>query len=163
VVYSVIPDYLGCQGTAFTYTITVNPGPSMNPVTPQQICSGQAFSTTAFTSPVNGVSYSWTLTSQNIPATLTGYPAGPGTGNISGTAVTNSGTQPLTLVYQVTPNIPGLCAGAPENFNLTVLPVPATTFSPAPQTVCFDGSSQAVNLSSTTPGGRLRCRPESAA
>jgi len=161
VVYTVTPSFGDCDGEPVTYTIIVNPGPVMDPIAPQEICSGIAFNTPIFNSSVSGITYTWTLTNTNIPATVTGYPAPNGNGNITGTTVTNAGTAPYTLVYSVTPNIAGFCSGNPELFELTVQPVPQTNFSIAAQTICTQTNNAAINLTSPTSGvGQQRHLPE---
>jgi hypothetical protein len=83
IVYSVTPSIGGCNGSPITYTITVNPGPIMNPIAPEVICSGQGFTTPVFSSPVSGITYTWSLTNTNVPASISGHPTASGTGNIS--------------------------------------------------------------------------------
>jgi hypothetical protein len=124
----------------------------MDPIDAQEICSGTAFNTPVFNSSVSGITYVWTLTNTNIPATVTGYPQPSGNGNINGTTVTNAGTNPYTLVYSVVPNIAGFCSGNPELFELTVQPLPQTNFSIAQQTICTQTASVAIDLTSPTSG-----------
>jgi gliding motility-associated-like protein len=152
VVYTVTPNFNGCIGTPVNYTIIVNPGPVMDPIAPQEICSGIAFNTPVFSSNVSGITYTWTLTNTNIPATVTGYPAPNGNGNVTGTTVNNTGSAPYSLVYSVTPNIAGFCSGSSELFELTVQPLPQTNFNIVSQTICTQTSSAAVNLTSPTAG-----------
>ncbi len=151
VLYEVTPSFGNCVGSPVQYTIVVNPGPTMNPISPQEICSGSSFTTTQFSSSVQGINYTWQLTSTNIPTSVTGYPGPSGTGNITGAPIMNSGTQAFTLTYAVTPNIQGLCSGSQQVFNLTILPVPEINFDLANQTICSGGTGTPINLSSPTP------------
>gem|GEM_PF-6602586 len=148
--YTVTPSFDGCQGLPVTYNIIVNPGPVMDQITPQEICSGENFSTTAFNSNVSGITYQWTLISNNIPTSVSGYPQPSGNGNIVGTIVENIGTAPYVLEYEVIPNIAGLCSGNPEIFNLTVQPLPQTNFDLVDQTICNLTNSNTINLVSAT-------------
>ena len=151
VVYTVTPIFADCMGNSVNYTFTINPGPEMNPIAAQQICSGSSFTAPDFSSSIQGISYSWQLNNTNIPAGISGFPQPNGNGNINGVAVQNNSDQPYTLIYAVTPNIVGLCSGAPVLFELTIQPVPSTIFSLNNQTLCSGNNSQAITLNSPTP------------
>ncbi|MFN5909746.1 MAG: PKD-like domain-containing protein, partial [Bacteroidota bacterium] len=151
VTYTITPEANGCPGTPFTYTINVNPIPDLSAIAAQTICGGSAFTTPVFVSDVALTNYSWTLTNAgSIPPSVTGY-ATTGNGSLTGVVVGNSGTNPVTLLYSITPQASG-CSGTPEQFSLTVNPSPVTQFSPLSQTICTGGTTQAVTLSSTTAG-----------
>ncbi|MFN9113686.1 MAG: PKD-like domain-containing protein, partial [Bacteroidota bacterium] len=149
--YTITPEANGCPGTPFTYTINVNPIPDLSAIAAQTICGGSAFTTPVFVSDVALTNYSWTLTNAgSIPPSVTGY-ATTGNGSLTGVVVGNSGTNPVTLLYSITPQASG-CSGIPEQFSLTVNPSPVTQFSPLSQTICTGGTTQLVTLSSTTAG-----------
>jgi gliding motility-associated-like protein len=150
VVYTVTPSFGGCQGAPITYTIIVNPGPVMDPIAPQEICSGDSFTTPMFNSSVSSTIYQWTLTNSSIPSTLTGYPAPNGTGNIIGSVIENVGPSLVTLIYEVLPTSFG-CNGVPELFNLTIQPDLQVFFSQANQTICDGSTTNAVALTSNSP------------
>lgn len=73
---TVTPMLGACTGTAVTYTITVNPGPTMNPVADEIVCAGDNVSV-VFSSPSGNPTYSWTNSNTAI-----GLPAS-GVGNIN--------------------------------------------------------------------------------
>jgi len=97
---SVTPTYtdggLSCAGTTSSYTIKVNPVPSLTTVTDRIVCNGSN-NTISLTGPVTGAVYSWTNSNTAIGL------AASGTGNISFTA-TNPGPDPITSTVVVTPS-----------------------------------------------------------
>ncbi|SDR67256.1 SprB repeat-containing protein [Gillisia sp. Hel1_33_143] len=107
----------GCLGIPATYTVLVNPTPSLsaNPAT-QAICSGGV---TAINLSGSGQSYSWTLA--EVGSNITGAVEGSGT-SIAQT-LTNSGTQPQVVKYKITPEANG-CTGTPITVAVTVNPLP---------------------------------------
>ena len=150
VVYTVTPNFNGCIGTPVNYTIIVNPGPVMDPIAPQEICSGIAFNTPVFSSNVSSTIYQWTLTNFAIPPTLTGYPAPNGTGNINGSVLENVGPSLVTLIYEVLPTSFG-CNGVPQIFNLTIQPDLQVFLNQTDQTICDGSTTNAVTLTSNSP------------
>ncbi len=115
----------GCTGSAVSFTITVNPNPTMDPPASQSVCGGDAVNV-VFSSPGGNPAFNWTNSNPAI-----GLPAA-GTGNISFTAANPAGTQTATIA--VTPVLNG-CAGAAQTFTITVTPRP--TVNPVPnQTIC---------------------------
>jgi gliding motility-associated-like protein len=159
-VYNVTPSFDGCEGTPVNYTIIVNPGPVMDPIAPQEICSGTTFNTPVFSSNVATTSYQWTLTNSSIPSTLTGYPAPNGTGNINGSIIENVGPSLVTLIYEVLPTSFG-CNGIPELFNLTIHPDLQVFFSQANQTICDGSTTNGVTLTSNSPNTIINWSVES--
>ena len=149
VTYTVTPTRNGCSGPAITYTITVNPIPQVTLSQNQTVCGGVATGASAFTNSVAGGSFTYVLQGAGgVPATVTGYPSN-GNGQIPVATITNSGTNPYTLNYTVTPTANG-CSGASAIYSITVNPAPAVTFSIPNQTVCNNANSQAVTISTLT-------------
>jgi hypothetical protein len=121
---SVTPVYTGsgitCTGAAQSFTITVNPTTTMNPVDNAAYCAGQVADAIVFSSSVQGVTYRWT--SDNTTIGL----GGSGTGNIAPFTTINSGTVPVIATITVTPYIDNV-AGNPVTFTITVNPLPDTS------------------------------------
>ena len=135
---SVTPVSGSCQGTPTTFTITVNPSPTVTAPQDQSICAGQ--STTAVTfSGSAGATFNW---SNNNTATGLGA---SGTGNIASFVGTNTTTGPLTSTVTVTPSANG-CNGTPVTFTITVNITPTMT-APTSQTVCAGQQTTAVTFS----------------
>lgn len=99
---TVTPSYTNagvtCTGIPQSFTITVQPAPSVNPVSNQVVCNGSATSAVAFTSPVSGTVYDWTNNTPSIGL------AASGTGDIASFNAVNTGTAPLTATITVTPS-----------------------------------------------------------
>jgi gliding motility-associated-like protein len=131
--YTVTPTSGTCTGPNFTVTVTVNPAPSINPMT-AAACTDSAFTV----SPVNvtngvvptGTTYSWSAPS--VTGGITGGAAGTNQTSISGT-LTNPTSEAQTATYTVTPTS-GACPGADFTVTVTVNPLPAIT--PMTNTTC---------------------------
>ncbi|MCA6418576.1 MAG: hypothetical protein IM603_05695, partial [Cytophagales bacterium] len=174
VTYTVVPvSSLGCQGTAFTVTVTVNPKPIVPAQTPSAICSGSSFTVTPVTGGATvvpaGTTYTWTApTISPTPGSLTGASgqALPQT-SISQT-LNNTTTIVQTAVYTVTPTSGAGCVGSNFNITLDVNPKPVIanrtaticsgdtfTVSPvdaSPVTIVPFGTTYAWGIPSMTPG-----------
>jgi gliding motility-associated-like protein len=152
VTYSVIPTSTNnCSGTAVTYTINVNPNPSVSNVVDQVICSGTSTTLSSYQNNVAGGGFTWSLLNANIPNTVSGFLAPSGNNQLAAAVVSNSGTQPYTLNYLITPNAAG-CNGQPDTLSITVMPAPALQFTGGPnQSICSGQSTSSINMTSTTP------------
>jgi gliding motility-associated-like protein len=149
---SVVPSYtynnITCTGTAGQFGITINPTPNVNPITDQQVCA-QYNTTVQFTSSPNivGTVYNWTNNNTAIGLSASG------TGALSFNA-TNTTTAPITATITVTPSFTSAgstCWGAPETFEIVVLPTPV--MNPlSNQTVCSGNPSTVINFSSNLTG-----------
>ena len=152
VVYTVTPTsgaQGNCEGLPFTISVDVDPRPIMNPIDPQTICGGTAFTTPVLGADVAGTDYNWILLNvAMIPATITGYPTDP-TQALVGTTIFNSGDDAYTLTYEFTPSFNG-CVGPSKFFDITVEPAPSVDFDILDQSVCSGGTSVQVNLDSET-------------
>ena len=145
--YTVTPSSGGCAGTPFTITVTVDPTPSVNPMT-AIICSGGSF--TAI--PVNvtnglvpaGTTYSWSAPS--VTGGITGGVAGSGA-TISGTLI-NPTNSVQTATYTVIPTS-GSCSGIIFSVIVTVNPAPS--INPIPATVC-NGTAFTITPANGTNG-----------
>jgi hypothetical protein len=146
VVYQITPVSNGCVGAAFTYTINVDPGPTVDPIPDQTICSGDATSLVTPTGSVANTIYSWSATP---PPGIS--PSGniSGTGTINPQVWTNTTALPIVISYTVTPSAAG-CPGLPETFVVTVNPTPYFNNLPS-QTICSGSNINQVNIASLTP------------
>ena len=145
VVYLITPSANGCSGNQFTYTVTVNPKPSVSSSATGTICSGVAQNYN-ITSAVSGTAYNWSRALVN---------------GISNTAVSNQTSDPITetltnttnsavnVVYLITPAANG-CTGAQFAYTVTVIPKPSVT-SAATGAIC-SGVSQNYDITSGVSG-----------
>ncbi len=145
---TVTPNYtnnnVSCPGTPRTFTITVNPLPTLNPVPNQSLCSDDLTAPVNFTG--NFTSVSWTNNNTSIGL------AASGTGNIPAFTAINNGTTVQTATITVTPTLTTggtSCVGAPITFTYTVFPRPRVTLSPN-TTICQD---QVAVVTATLGGG----------
>jgi hypothetical protein len=112
-----------CSGTIMTFSVTVNPTPSISNVT-ETICSAGSFTVT----PANGGSeivpanttYSW---SAPTVSGITGLASGSSATSIAGT-LTNTTNTAIDVIYTVTPTSGENCAGSPFQITITVDPTP---------------------------------------
>ncbi len=122
---TITPEFTGttnsCSGTPFSFTITVQPSPIVNPIIDQTICNGSSTQTVQF-SGTNASSYQWVNDNS-----LIGLPSS-GNGNINSFTATNTASSAQVSTITVTPqlSINGLiCFGSPEDFQITVNPSPS--------------------------------------
>ena len=119
VVYIITPTANGCAGPAFTYTLTVNPTPTVTSAASASICNSTAQNYT-ITSAVSGTTYSWSraLVAGISNAAVTAQSANPITETL-----TNTTSSPVIVTYIITPTANG-CAGPAFTYTLTVNPTP---------------------------------------
>lgn len=134
-----------CSGTPQSFTITVNPIPSLSNPADQVICNNSSSGAITFTGPVTGTSYAWTNTNAtiNLPAT--------GNGNILPFNATNTTNAPISGTVVITPsytNAGATCTGATQDALITVNPTP-TVNSIANQAQCVGAATTAINFAST--------------
>ncbi|MDT3401422.1 PKD domain-containing protein [Mucilaginibacter terrae] len=129
VIYTITPQANGCDGTPFTFTVTVSPKPEVTITGPaaNTICSGMQTGI-QLASNVSGTQYTWTVTSTNGVTGATDQSMPVATTAISQTLL-NTGTTAGTVTYTITPinsNTADNCQGAAKTITLTVQPqVPA--------------------------------------
>ncbi|MFL5753493.1 MAG: PKD domain-containing protein [Bacteroidia bacterium] len=143
-VITVTPTLNGCVGTPSSYTITVNPGPSVNAVTSITACSGASVGPVSFTSTPAGATYTWTNSNTAIGLVASG------TTNIPVFTATNAGSTNLSGTITVMPTLSG-CSGAAGTFTITISPLP-TVNAISSFTVCEGASAGPVNFTSTPAG-----------
>ena len=112
-----------CTGSVETFTITVNPTPTVDAITSQVVCENTSTAAVAFTSTFNvsGTTYDWTNDNTSIDnsSTLTST----GSGDISSFTAINSTDAVETATIVVTPSANG-CSGSTESFTIDVNPRP---------------------------------------
>jgi PKD repeat protein len=125
VTYTIVPHANNCDGTPFTFTVTVSPKPELtiNGPAGSTICSGTAAGI-GLTANVSGTKYVWTIavnggvtgaTAQSTPIAVTA---------IDQVLVNNTST-PATVTYTITPinsTSADNCDGASKTITITVQP-----------------------------------------
>jgi gliding motility-associated-like protein len=128
--FIVVPTYNGCTGIQDTFTITVNPIPTVANVLDQTWCAGQQSDPVNFTGSLGSTAtYNWTQTNQYVGNTIV-----PPTGDIPSFTTQNLSTIIQTDTIIVTPNFNG-CNGISDSFVITVRPTP-TVYPIADQSLC---------------------------
>ncbi|MBK8969016.1 MAG: beta-propeller fold lactonase family protein [Lewinellaceae bacterium] len=136
---TVTPSIGPCTGTAISFTITINPTPTLDPPANQSVCAGDNVLVN-FTGTGSSPTYNWTNSNPAI-----GLPAS-GSGDINFTAANVNAVQTATIT--VTPTENG-CAGPAQTFTITVTPVPLVT-QPIDVNACGGGQINVVFAG--TPG-----------
>ncbi len=130
-----------CEGTATTFTISINPGTTINTVPNVQLCNGETSLPISFSG--SGSSYAWTSNNTSI-----GIPSN-GTSTINPLVATNTGVTPINATITVTSQFTGGtgngCNGGSTTFNIQVLPTPSVV-DPPNDVVCSGTIVDAVNL-----------------
>ena len=146
VTYTITPNNGGCIGQPLAYQVTVNPIPAITNVnTDTSFCSGGTTSITLF-STITGTSFSWTAAATS--PFINGY--GDGSGTSIDQILTNSGFEPDSVIYTVTPSVYG-CSGADSTFYITVFPLPGAVANPLTLSIC-SGDTIYIALSSPVSG-----------
>lgn len=132
---------ISCPGSTASFTLTVNPTPTVSTPSNQTVCNGLSTSNIVFSG--TGTSYTWTNSAPSISLSANG------TGSINAFVATNNTTSPINAQIAVTPLYLGnsvSCAGSTQNFLITVNPTP-TLLDPADQVICNNTLSSGVNFS----------------
>lgn len=140
----VTPTANGCTGTAKSFSITINPTPTVAPVANQVHCNGEATTAVIYTGTVAGTTYSWTNNNSSIGL------ASAGMGNIPSFTAMNNSNVPSTGVITITPTANG-CNGNSGTFTITVNPTPRVD-TVVNQAVCNGLSTKAIDFTSMVNG-----------
>ncbi|MCX6270458.1 MAG: gliding motility-associated C-terminal domain-containing protein [Bacteroidetes bacterium] len=140
----VTPTANNCAGPVMTFTITVNPVPSVNPIESVHYCNGVNTLPIVVSGPVAGTVFHWANNNSSIGL------ADSGTGDIPAFVTTNTGTSIVTATTTITPVANG-CEGLPVSFTITVYPTPTVNLV-AEQTVCNQSNTIPITLSGPVAG-----------
>ncbi|MEJ0033757.1 MAG: PKD-like domain-containing protein [Bacteroidota bacterium] len=143
---TVTPVYGSCTGATTSFTITVNPTPSVTAPASQVVCNGAGTTAVNFTG--TGTSYDWTNDTASIGL------ASSGTGNIGSFAATNGGSTPVIATITITPKYTFgavTCNGPTKSFTITVQPTPVVN-AIANQEICNGSNTTAVSFTGTATG-----------
>lgn len=145
-IITVIPFSNACSGTPFPIVITVNPIPSVDPISSLEVCGNTLTGPISFSgSPLAGTLYQWTNDNTNI-----GLPA-TGTGTIAAFTISNSNNVPVVANFQVTP-LSNTCFGLPISFSILVKPSPQVD-QVVDQALCTNLITSPILFSGSTVAG----------
>lgn len=135
VTYVITPSLDGCIGTPFNFVVTVNPNPAVAVTAANLIVCSKTSSAITLTSAMSGINYTYT-------SIVTGEVTGNSNRTIAGSGtsindiLTNSGTTPGTVTYNIVPVSAGNCAGIPSSITLTVNPGATLANAGADEAIC---------------------------
>ncbi|MCX6278133.1 MAG: hypothetical protein NT004_08550 [Bacteroidetes bacterium] len=146
VIYSITAEISGCFSPAVACTVIVHPIPdvSFSPSS-MTICTGGSFQI-QLNSQAQPAAFSWEATGSS--GFITNYSGGTGTS--IGQSPQNTGHDPETVIYTVTPESNG-CSGIAVPFIATVNPSPTLIVSSYPAAMCSEDTIE-VHFSSPTVG-----------
>ena len=142
---TVTPKGNDCIGTPLTFSITINPTPSVDPIISKTYCNNVTSNDINFTSLISGTTYTWT--NDNTSTGLTSS----GTENILSFKATNTTNAAIISNIIVTPSTNGCTTGTPEKFTITVNPTPSVQQEPN-QTYCNGIYTSYITYSSLING-----------
>ncbi len=115
---------LTCSSPTMTFTITINPLPTVNAVTNKIYCTGAVVPSVVFSSPVAGATFSW---SRTVPSPDIGLGSNSGFGNVPSFTAANASASPTISVFSVVASYTNngvTCTGTPIQFSITINPAP---------------------------------------
>ncbi|MDB5125149.1 MAG: hypothetical protein JWP94_3278 [Mucilaginibacter sp.] len=145
VTYIITPQATGCTGTAFNYTVTVNPTPVVTSVVSTTTCDSTAQNYT-ITSNIAGATFTW---GRAAVAGISNPAVSGQTGNTINETLNNTSNTPINVTYVIIPQAYG-CNGPAFNYTVTVNPTPIVT-SAATALIC-NSSAQNYSITSNVAG-----------
>ncbi|NEV94079.1 hypothetical protein G3567_07955 [Psychroflexus sp. YR1-1] len=138
-VYTVTPVVNGCQGDAFTLTVTVNPEPIIRDYD-AVICSGETFSLSPEDISPNrvpaGTQYTWGAPLVSQPGTISGITEAASPQDEIVQSLTSSSDEDVIVTYEVFPEY-AACEG--NSFFIEIVVQPKPYVEPITQSYCTDG------------------------
>jgi len=142
VIYTIVPiSAIGCEGTPFTVTLTINP----EPLVPNQVgtvCSEELIGVTLANDPNGPNLQSWNITNISIGSSLVPNSANVNLGTtisnqyVAGDIYVNNSILGIDVIYSLIPRAINACIGNPFTITITVFPLPV--FNVFDAVVCAD-------------------------
>lgn len=142
--FSATPTLNGCTGAVQTFSITVNPMPSIAAVTSQTVCAGLSTSAINFNPSPAATTVNWTNSQPSIGI------GASGAGDIAAFTAVNTSTVTVTGNFVATPTLNG-CTGAPQNFSIVVNP--GVIVNPITNVTVCNTDPVPASAFTSTPGG----------
>ena len=143
-----------CTGNSTSFTITVNPTPTVNSAATKTICDNTAVGYT-ITSATAGTTFTWTASLTTTPSggTISGIVASGSVAGINPT-LDNTGTSPGVVRYVITPTGPTGCLGTTFNFDVTINPTPDVIPTNNSPIICHNTATN-ITLSTNVTGATV--------
>jgi len=145
ITYTIKPFYNGCEGTPGTYTITVNPKPTVTSATSDVICN-QIAQNYSITSNISGATFNW---SRAATAGISNAAVNNQTSNSITEILVNTTSAPIAVAYSIIAQANN-CSSTPFTYTITINPTPAVT-SAASGVIC-SGTNQSYDIISNVNG-----------
>jgi gliding motility-associated-like protein len=146
--FSVTPSTNNCSGNVVTFSITVQPIPTVAPVSGLTLCGNQPTGNIVFSDPtMAGTLFEWTNNNPFIGL------ANSGNGNIASFTITNNFIVPITANITVNP-FSNSCYGSPIEFQIRVKPTP-TVQQASNITVCKGVGIPTISFSGSPIGNTI--------
>ena len=145
---TVTPNLNGCNGPAQTFTITVNPIPTIDMPMNQTVCAGNLTQPIVFTGLVPSTVYAWSYS--NPPGKNIGLPFS-GTGDIAAFTAVNTTGAAIVSTFTVEPDAFG-CTCGEMDFTITVNPKPGMNQPANRPPVCAGTGISSINFTGAPAG-----------
>ena len=142
---SVTPTLNGCSGLSASFSITILPTPTINPISNVSGCPSSSADPADFVSIPSGANFAWTNSNVGIGLTASGN------GQISPFNLgTNTTAGVITGTISATATLNG-CTSIPLNFSISINPIPMVTLTPTDPSSC-NGTNGSVLVNTGAPG-----------
>ncbi|MCH8517533.1 MAG: T9SS type A sorting domain-containing protein, partial [Cyclobacteriaceae bacterium] len=147
---TVIQTVDGCESEPMVFEITIRPEPVMEEPANIIVCSGEPFNTNFATETItDNPSFTWRQTGGNDIGL--GSTDASDTGNLVGTAITNTTTAAISATFEVVASLDG-CESEPKTFTITVNPQPVVE---DPETIEVCAGDEVEVIFSSQLGGSI--------
>lgn len=141
-IITITPSYGSCPGIPSSYTITVNPTPTVDTESNQSYCEGASVPANVITGPVTGTVFNWVNSNPGIGL------GASGTGNVPAFTAANSTPNPISGTITITPSANN-CTGPAISYTIIVNPTPELSSPLNPPGICSESQFYYIATSQT--------------
>jgi gliding motility-associated-like protein len=142
---TVTPTLNGCVGSSTSFTISIDPTPSVNAISNVTACPGATADPIDFTSNPSGGTFTWTNSNASIGL------AASGLGQITPFILNSNNTgSNITSTISAQATLNG-CTGPSQTFTITISPTPTITFTTTDPSIC-NGTDGSISVNTGGPG-----------
>jgi gliding motility-associated-like protein len=142
---TVTPTLNGCVGTSSSFTIAIDPTPTVNSISNITACPGSTADPIDFSSNPLGSTFTWTNSNASIGLAISG------SGQITpfSLSANNTGSN-ITSTISAQATLNG-CIGPIQTFTITISPTPTITLTPTDPSIC-NGTDGSISVNTVAPG-----------